>query len=98
MNIYIGNLPKSATEDDVRKLFSSYGQVDRISLLTDRDSGELRGYGFVQMPVRSEAIEAIDLVNGSDLDGKRVSVNEANGGRDRDDRSYRSSRSSSYRY
>ena len=95
MNIYVGNLPKTATEEAIRKLFAAFGKVDRVNLLTDRNSGELRGYGFVQMPVLAEAREAIDLINGSDVDGKRISVNEAGG---RGERSYRDSRRSYYRY
>ena len=77
MNIYIGNLPTSTNENAVFQIFAKYGEVKRVRLLKDRDTNEFRGFGFVEMPVRSQAIDAIDLVNGSSLDGKILKVNEA---------------------
>jgi len=78
MNIYIGNLPKNADEEDVRRLFAAYGKVDRVNLIRDRDSGQLRGFGFVEMSSEAEAAEAVDLVNGVELDGRTLTVKIAN--------------------
>ncbi len=77
MNIYIGNLPKSTNEDAVRRLFAVYGTVNSVNLLKDKDSGELRGFGFVEMSSEAEASEAIDLINGVELDGCTLSVKTA---------------------
>ena len=76
-NIYVGNLSYTTTEDSVRSLFESYGAVDRVSIATDRDTGQVRGFGFVEMPVNSEADSAISGLNGRDLDGRTLNVNEA---------------------
>jgi RNA recognition motif-containing protein len=77
MNIYVGNLPKSTTEAAVRNVFSAYGEVSEVKLIKDQYSGELRGFGFVVMPTQSEAEKAIAEVNGSDLEGRTLTVNEA---------------------
>jgi len=77
MNIYIGNLPESTNEEAVRRLFAAYGTVDRVNLIQDRDSGQLRGFGFVEMSSESEAAEAIDLINGVELDGRTLTVKTA---------------------
>lgn len=76
-NIFVGNLSYSATEASVRSMFEEYGAVDRVNLITDRDSGQARGFGFVEMPVASEADRAITELNGRDLDGRALNVNEA---------------------
>jgi cold-inducible RNA-binding protein len=76
-NIFVGNLSFGATEADVRALFESYGTVDRVNLITDRDTGQARGFGFVEMSVNSEADRAIAELNGRDLDGRALNVNEA---------------------
>lgn len=77
MNIYVGNLPKTTDKDSVRKAFEVFGQVGEIKLIEDRISNELRGFGFIEMPSKEEALEAIQTLNGSDLDGRSLIVNEA---------------------
>lgn len=76
-NIFVGNLSYSATEDSIRDLFSQYGAVDRVSLVTDRDSGQPRGFGFVEMPNDAEGDQAINALNGYELGGRAMNVNEA---------------------
>ena len=83
MNIYVGNLPRTSSEDDVRSAFSAYGEVSEVKLIKDQYSGELRGFGFVEMPTKSEAEDAIEKMNGTELGGRRLVVNEA---RPRNDR------------
>ena len=82
-NIFVGNLSFGATEDSVRSMFEAYGAVDRVSIVTDRDTGQARGFGFVEMPVNAEAERAIQELNGRDLDGRALNINEA---RPKDDR------------
>lgn len=84
MNIYVGNLSHQATEDDLRKAFEVFGQVESVNIIKDRFSGESRGFGFVQMPAKQEAQKAIEQMNGTDLMGRAINVNEA---RPRADRS-----------
>jgi RNA recognition motif-containing protein len=74
--IYVGNLPFSATEDSVRALFSKHGTVEKVSLITDRDTGRPRGFGFVEMS-SADASRAIQALNGTDLGGRPLRVNEA---------------------
>src|SRR5215475_1305541 len=74
--IYVGNLPFSATEAEVRDLFSQYGAVESVSLITDRDTGRPRGFGFVEMS-RADASRAIQNLNGKELGGRPLRVNEA---------------------
>ncbi len=76
-NIFVGNLSYRATEDQVRALFEAYGAVDRVSLITDRDTGQARGFGFVEMSGNAEADRAIAELNGRELDGRTLNVNEA---------------------
>ena len=76
-NIFVGNLSFGATEEMVRSLFEQYGTVDRVSVVTDRDTGRARGFGFVEMSVNAEAERAIASLNGKDLDGRALNVNEA---------------------
>lgn len=76
-NIFVGNLDFGATEAEVRSLFENYGAVDRVSIMTDRDTGRSRGFGFVEMPVNSEAESAIEALNGHPLNGRAMNVNEA---------------------
>ena len=76
-NIFVGNLSYGATEASIRSLFEAYGAVDRVNLVTDRDTGQARGFGFVEMPVASEADRAITELNGTELDGRALNVNEA---------------------
>lgn len=74
--IYVGNLPFSATEDQVRALFAEHGTVESIALPSDRETGRPRGFGFVEMS-QSDASRAIQAVNGKELDGRALRVNEA---------------------
>jgi RNA recognition motif-containing protein len=90
MNIYVGNLSYQATEESVRQAFMAFGEVASVSIIRDKSSGESRGFGFVEMPVKSEAIAAIKGLNDEELNGRRLNVNEArprgdrrSGGRDR---------------
>ena len=76
-NIFVGNLSFGATEGSVRSLFEAYGAVDRVSIVTDRDTGQARGFGFVEMSNNTEADRAINELNGRDLDGRALNVNEA---------------------
>jgi cold-inducible RNA-binding protein len=91
MNIYVGGLANQVTEDDLRKAFEACGQVESANIIKDKFTGESRGFGFVQMPSTQEAQSAIEKMNGTDLMGRTITVNEARpkverpgGGRDRD--------------
>ena len=75
-NIYVGNLPFSATEDEVRELFAQYGTVESVKLISDRETGRPRGFGFVEMD-DSGADAAIEALNGIDMGGRSMRVNEA---------------------
>ena len=75
--IYVGNLSVSATEDMLRPLFEKYGAVERVNIVTDRDTGQPRGFGFVEMSDHTEAVKAIAALNGWELDGRTLNVNEA---------------------
>jgi RNA recognition motif-containing protein len=77
MNLYVGNLAYSVTEADLRTAFEAFGAVDRASVITDRDSGRSKGFGFVEMPNNSEADAAIKALNETALDGRNIKVNEA---------------------
>ena len=74
--LYVGNLPFTATEDAVRALFAPHGTVEKISLITDRDTGRPRGFGFVEMS-NADASRAMQALNGTDFDGRSLRVNEA---------------------
>jgi RNA recognition motif-containing protein len=76
-NIFVGNLSFGATEASVRSLFEAYGAIDRVSIVTDRDTGQARGFGFVEMSNDAEAERAINELNGRELDGRALNVNEA---------------------
>lgn len=76
-NIYVGNLAFSTAEPDLELLFGKFGQVDRVHLVRHRDSGDSRGFAFVEMANEEEALKAIEHLNGSDLHGRTLSVNEA---------------------
>jgi cold-inducible RNA-binding protein len=76
-NIFVGNLNFGATEDAVRALFEAYGTVERVSIITDRDTGRAKGFGFVEMSANAEADQAIAGLNGRELDGRALNVNEA---------------------
>ena len=77
MRIFIGNLAWSTTEDELQRLFSGYGAVERVQIITDRETGRSRGFGFVEMPERTEGQAAIAGLNGTALGGRTLTVNEA---------------------
>ncbi len=77
MNIYVGNLSWGTDSDALRNAFSAHGEVSRANVMTDRETGRSRGFGFVEMPNASEAQAAIDALNGQDMDGRALRVNEA---------------------
>jgi len=90
-NIFVGNLDFNTSEDELRQLFATYGQVDRVSIMTDRDTGRSRGFGFVEMTNAEDGEKAIAAINGTQINGRTLNVNEARpkteraggGGRDR---------------
>jgi len=75
--LYVGNLPFSATDDSLREMFGQAGQVESARIITDRDTGRSKGFGFVEMSTEQEASEAINRFNGTELDGRSLTVNEA---------------------
>lgn len=75
--LYVGNLPFSATEEALSAKISEYGKVESVKIITDRDTGQSKGFGFVEMASDSEAHAAIDGLNGTDYDGRPMKVNEA---------------------
>ena len=77
MNIYIGNLPYSISEDELGELFAAHGEVSSASIIMDRDSGRSKGFGFVEMPDKASAEAAIEAINQSEVQGRSVRVNEA---------------------
>lgn len=77
MNIYVGNLSFKASEDDVREAFAAYGQVASVAIIKDQATGRSRGFAFVEMPDGSEGNAAISALNGKDLLGRNLTVNEA---------------------
>jgi cold-inducible RNA-binding protein len=106
-NIFVGNLSFNTNEDELRAAFESYGQVDRVSILTDRETGRSRGFGFVEMVSNEDGEKAITALNGSQLGGRTINVNEARpkaerasgggGFRDRGERGDRGDRGRSHR-
>ena len=74
--MFVGNLPFSATEDTVRALFTPHGSVNKVALITDRDTGQPRGFGFVEM-ANADAARAMQALNGTDFGGRAIKVNEA---------------------
>jgi RNA recognition motif-containing protein len=76
-NIFVGNLSFGTTEDTVRSMFASYGSVDRVNIVTDREKGQPRGFAFVEMNADAEGNAAISGLNGRDVDGRALKVNEA---------------------
>ena len=76
-NIFVGNLSFNTGEDELRQLFEPFGQVDRVSILTDRETGRSRGFGFVEMGNAEEGDKAITALNGSQFGGRAINVNEA---------------------
>lgn len=82
MNIYVGNLTRETTEDDLRQSFESFGQVTSVRIITDKFTGASRGFGFVEMPNSPEAQSAINGLDGTDMKGNSLKVNEARPRRD----------------
>ena len=76
-NIFVGNLDFAATEASIRGLFAPYGNIERVNLITDRDTGRSRGFAFVEMTDAAEADRAIAALNGTELDGRALNINEA---------------------
>ena len=93
MNIYIGNLSFSTTEDSLKSLFVEFGDVESVKIIKDRFSGRSKGFGFVEMPSNSEADLAIKTLNGNRIDGSHVKIKPADsGGKRRKKRSFRKRR------
>lgn len=76
-NIFVGNLDFNTSEDELRQLFEAYGSVDRVSIMTDRETGRSRGFGFVEMTNSEDGEKAIAALNGSQVGGRTLNVNEA---------------------
>jgi len=76
-NLYVGNLPHSTTETELRTLFQPHGDIERVSLVTDRDTGRSRGFAFVEMADAGEADKAITALNGTEFGGRTLTINEA---------------------
>ena len=83
MNVYVGNLPYTTASDDLREAFEAFGTVTSANVISDRDSGRSKGFGFVEMSDDASAREAIEKLNGTEMDGRTITVNEA---RPREDR------------
>jgi RNA recognition motif-containing protein len=77
MNIYVGNLPYTVTDADLRETFSRFGEVSQVHLVSDKFSGESKGFGFVEMDNNSHADAAIKSLNGTDMKGRNITVNQA---------------------
>ena len=77
MNLFVGNLAWATTQSDLEAAFGAYGQVSSAKIMTDRETGKSRGFAFVEMPNDSEAQKAIEALNGQDLKGRAINVNEA---------------------
>jgi cold-inducible RNA-binding protein len=76
-NLYVGNLPHSATEAELRNLFQPHGEIEKVSMVTDRETGRSRGFAFVEMTNAGEAEKAIAALNGTELGGRTLTINEA---------------------
>jgi len=86
MNLYVGNLSYSVTEEDLKEAFSEFGELESVNIIKDKYSGQSKGFGFVEMPDNAEADKAIKALNGNDLKGRAIKVNQA---KPRGDRSRR---------
>lgn len=87
MNIYVGNISRDVTRDELQQAFQAHGQVASVNIITDKFTGESRGFGFVEMPSTAEAMAAIGALNNYDLKGRPLNVNEARQKEDRPQRS-----------
>jgi RNA recognition motif-containing protein len=86
MNIYVGNLSFNTTEEQLRQAFESFGEIKSVAIITDKFTGEPRGFAFVEMPDKNAATAAISGLNGQDLNGRKLNINEARPKTDRPDR------------
>lgn len=77
MNIYVGNLPRTVTEESLRQAFEQFGQVTSVKIIKDKFTGQAKGFGFLEMPTQAEAQQAIANMNGREMDGQKLRVNEA---------------------
>jgi cold-inducible RNA-binding protein len=77
MKLFVGNFAFSTTEDDLRAMFEPYGSIDSVAVVTDRNTGRSRGFGFVEMPDRGQAEKAIEALNGKQVGGRTLNINEA---------------------
>jgi RNA recognition motif-containing protein len=77
MNIYVGNLPYTVDREELREIFSSFGEVSATRIVNDRESGRSKGFGFVEMPNQAEATAAINALNGQEIGGRKAVINEA---------------------
>jgi RNA recognition motif-containing protein len=77
MNIYVGNLPYAVNRDGLRELFAPYGEVATARIVIDRDNNRSKGFGFVEMPDNEQARQAVEALNGQEVDGRKIVVNEA---------------------
>ncbi len=85
MNIYVGNIAYNMSDDELRSVFENFGDVDSARIITDRDTGRSKGFGFVEMPDDDQASAAVDALNGSDMMGRTLTVNEARPKKPRND-------------
>ncbi len=83
MKLYVGNLAYSVTEDDLRRIFAAYGEVSSAAIITDKYTGQSKGFGFIEMPSQAQAEEAIKGLDGNPLKGRNIKVNEARPKEDR---------------
>ncbi len=77
MNIYVGNMSFNTSEDELRQAFEGFGEVSKVAVITDKFTGDPRGFAFVEMPAKEEAMAAISGLNGQDMNGRALNVNEA---------------------
>jgi RNA recognition motif-containing protein len=87
MNIFVGNLSREATEQDLKEAFEAFGEVSKVSIIKDKFTGEAKGFAFVEMPDNAAAQAAMDKLNGTDVKGRKLNVNEAQPRTDRPQRS-----------
>jgi len=85
MDIFVGNLNYASTEDAVRELFEEYGEVASVKIISNRETGRSRGFGFIEMPNESEGKAAVEALDGKELDGRQIRVSEARAKPDRDE-------------
>ncbi|MFL9837090.1 RNA-binding protein [Flavobacterium sp. ST-75] len=96
MNIFVGSLPFSAKEVDLRESFEAYGSVDSVKIITDRETGRSKGFGFVEMPDDEEGMAAIEGLNGSDFGGRNIVVNKSEAKPQGDRRGFNNNRGGGY--